>query len=410
MRSSDGAHKEVEMKHGEGILVVGGGPVGLITALGLAQRGLAVTVIEAEPRINDSPRAVVYHWTLLEHLDRLGILQDAETRGFRKQDYAYHVYETDEWIPFSLDVLDGVTDYPFNIHLGQHELAAIALEHLERLPRTEVLFDTELAGLAQDAAGVTATVETPGGERELRAAWVVGADGARSTTRKLLGLGFEGFTWPERFVSTNLFCDFEAHGYPRSTMQIDSVHGAIIVKIDERGLWRCTYAEAARLPEETVGERIAEHYASLLPAGEPWELVQFAPYSMHQRSVETYRVGRAVLVGDAAHATNPVGGFGLTSGLFDSFALTDVLAEIVAGRAGDALLDEWAAERRQIFTEIASPQAGENKRLIFSEPDPERRRQDVETIKQVVADPDKLRERLHFTLKLESRATAATRR
>jgi 3-(3-hydroxy-phenyl)propionate hydroxylase/6-hydroxy-3-succinoylpyridine 3-monooxygenase len=211
------------MEHAEGILVVGAGPVGLITALGLAQRGLPVTVIEAEPRISDSPRAVVYHWTLLEHLDRLGILRDAETRGFRKQDYAYHVFETKEWIPFTLEVLAGDTDYPYNIHLGQHELAAIALEHLERLPQTAVLFDTGLVDLAQDAAGVTATAHTPLGERDLRAAWVVGADGARSTVRKLLGLGFEGFTWPERFVSTNLYCDFEAHGYPRSTMQIDPV-------------------------------------------------------------------------------------------------------------------------------------------------------------------------------------------
>ncbi len=115
------------MERDDGILVVGAGPVGLITALGLAQRGLPVTVIEAEPRIIDSPRAVVYHWTLLEHLDRLGILRDAETRGFRKQDYAYHVLETKEWIPFTLDVLADDTDYPYNIHLGQHELAAISL-------------------------------------------------------------------------------------------------------------------------------------------------------------------------------------------------------------------------------------------------------------------------------------------
>ncbi len=267
-----------------------------------------------------------------------------------------------------------------------------------------------MIGLAQDAAGVAATVQTTVGERDLNAAWVVGADGARSTVRKLLGLDFEGFTWPERFVSTNLRCDFEVHGYPRSTMQIDPVHGAIIVKIDDGGLWRCTYSELASLPEETVGDRIPEHYAALLPSGEPWELVQFAPYSMHQRSAEAYRVGRVVLAGDAAHATNPVGGFGLTSGLFDSFALQDVLAEVVVNRASDALLDEWAQERRQIFTEVASPQAGENKRLIFSEPDPERRRQDVDAIKRVVADPEKLRERLHFTRKLESRATAATRR
>ena len=397
------------MERDEGVLIVGAGPVGLITALGLAQRGLAVTVVEAEPHIIDSPRAMVYHWTVLEHLDRLGILREAEEQGFRKQDYAYLVHETGEWIPFDLELLADDTDYPYNVHLGQHELAAIALRHLERIPGTQVLFDARLTGLTQDGSGVTATVATPGGERELRAAWAVGADGARSAVRGLLDLGFEGFTWPERFVATNVFYDFEAHGYPRSVLQIDPVHGAIIAKIDNRNLWRVTYSESASLPEETVEDRVGAAYRTLLPGDEGWTLDRITPYKMHQRSAETYRVGRVLLAGDAAHATNPTGGLGLTSGLFDSFALQDVLAAVAVDGASDAVLDAWAAERREIFTEIASPQASENKRVIYSEPDPERRRQDVERLRAGVADRDALRERLHFTRRLESRATAATR-
>ena len=397
------------MERDEGVLIVGAGPVGLITALGLAQRGLAVTVVEAEPHIIDSPRAMVYHWTVLEHLDRLGILSEAEEQGFRKQDYAYFVVETGEWIRFDLDLLADDTDYPYNVHLGQHELAAIALRHLERIPGTQVLFDAPLTALRQDAAGVTATVQAPEGPRDLRAAWAIGADGARSTVRGLLDLGFDGFTWPERFVATNVFYDFEAHGYPRSVLQIDPVRGAIIAKIDNRGLWRVTYSESASLPEETVQDRLAEHYAALLPGDEEWTLDRLTPYKMHQRSATTYRSGRVLLAGDAAHATNPTGGLGLTSGMFDSFALQDALAAVAVDGADDAILDEWAAERRSIFTEIASPQASENKRLIYSEPDPQRRRADIERLRAGVADRETLRERLHFTRRLESRATAATR-
>ncbi len=397
------------MERDEGVLIVGAGPVGLITALGLAQRGIAVTVVEAEPHIIDSPRAMVYHWTVLEHLDRLGILREAEERGFRKQDYAYHVVETGEWIRFNLSVLADDTEYPYNVHLGQHELAAIALHHLERIPGTQVLFDARLTGLRQDAAGVTATVACSDGERELRAAWALGADGARSTVRTLLGLGFDGFTWPERFVATNVFYDFEAHGYARSVLQVDPVHGAIIAKIDNRDLWRVTYSESASLPEDTVEDRLAANYAALLPGDEPWTLDRITPYKMHQRSAEAYRLGRVLLAGDAAHATNPTGGLGLTSGLFDSFALQDALAAVAVDGAGDALLDAWAQERRRIFTEIASPQASENKRLIYSETDPEQRRRDVEALKAGVADRDALRERLHFTRRLESAATAAAR-
>ncbi len=122
----------------DGVLIAGAGPVGLITALGLAQAGVAVAVLEAEPAIVDSPRAMVYHWTVLEDLDRLGILADAERRGFRKDDYAFRVFETGEMVRYSIDLLAGETPYAYNVHLGQHELAAIALQHLERLPNATV--------------------------------------------------------------------------------------------------------------------------------------------------------------------------------------------------------------------------------------------------------------------------------
>src|SRR5918997_2267859 len=376
------------MERDEGVLIAGAGPVGLITALGLAQRGLAVTVVEAEPHIIDSPRAMVYHWTVLEHLDRLGILREAEEQGFRKQDYAYFVYETGEWIPFGLEILAEDTDYPYNVHLGQHELAAIALRHLERIPGTQVLFGARLTALEQDAAGVTATVATKDGERQLRAAWAVGADGARSTVRGLLGLDFAGFTWPERFVATNVFYDFEAHGYPRSVLQIDPVHGAIIAKIDTRNLWRVTYSESAELPEETAADRLADHYAALLPGDDPWELDRLTPYKMHQRSADRYRDGRVLLAGDAAHATNPTGGLGLTSGLLDAEVLHPALTAVVRGEASEDVLDRYADERRKVFLEVASPQASELKRLVYHSADPERLEADLAGLRAVAADPE----------------------
>lgn len=384
------------------VLIAGAGPVGLITALGLARAGVEVTVLEAEPAIVESPRAVVYHATVLEPLDGLEILAEVETRGIRKGDYAFRVFETGETIRYSLEALADETPYAYNVHLGQHELAYIALEHLERLPGTRVMFGTRLAGAAQDAQGVTVTAAAPDGPLELRAGWLVGADGARSTVRGLLGLPFEGFTWPERFVATNVRYDFERHGYSRATFQIHPVHGAVIVKIDETGLWRCTYSEDASLAEETVSERLPGRFATILPGDEGYELESHAPYLMHQRAAPRFRVGRVLLAGDAAHATNPTGGLGLTSGLFDAFALSEVLATVILNGTNESVLDRWAEERRRLFLELASPTASEMKRLIFSEPDPARRREDLEAIKRWTADRDLLRERLRFTARLRS--------
>ena len=345
--------------------MVGAGPTGLITALGLAQSGVRVRVLEAEPHIINSPRAAVYHWSVLDDIEKLGLLAEAESRGFRKQDYTYQILKTGERIPYSLEVLEGRTLHPYNLHLGQHQLAEIALRALRTLPNTSVDFNARVAALDQDDDGITVVVDGAAEEIRCRASWVVGADGAGSAIRSLAGLGFEGMTWPERFVATNVFFDFERHGFARTTQLIDERHGAIIAKLNNEGLWRCTYMEDASLPEETFLERLPAAFAAIIPGGKDYRIDRASPYRMHQRSAPRFRTGRVVLVGDAAHATNPTGGLGLTSGLFDAFALYPALASVVHGRRESDVLDRYSDSRRSIFLERVSPQASANKQLIY---------------------------------------------
>ena len=167
------------------VIVVGGGPTGFVTALGLAQAGAAVLLLEAGDRIIDSPRAAVYHWSLLDGLERLGIREEAEAAGIVKDDYTWLIRRTGEAIRYRLDVLQDLTPFPYNINLGQDRLAEIAKARLERLPNAEVRFGARVETLAQDAESVT--VGLAGGEA-LRARYVVGADGAGSTVRTALGL------------------------------------------------------------------------------------------------------------------------------------------------------------------------------------------------------------------------------
>src|SRR5690606_24149818 len=135
--------------------------------------------------------------------------------------------------------------------------------------------------------------------------WVVGADGAGSAVRKALGLSFDGMTWPERFVATNLRHDFESAGYGQSTMVVDDQWGAVIVKITRDGLWRCTFMEDAALPEASYLDRVPAAYEHLLPGGGGYELVQSSPYKMHQRCAASFRQGPVLLGGDAAQLTHP---------------------------------------------------------------------------------------------------------
>ncbi|MEV0688143.1 FAD-dependent monooxygenase [Nocardia sp. NPDC050378] len=387
------------MQHSD-VLIVGAGPVGVLNALGLAQAGLSVTVLEAEPGIIQAPRAMVYHWSVLEGIERLGILDTAKQIGFTKQDYAYYVYATGEKIELSVSVLDGMVPHPYNLHMGQHKLAGIALEELQKFDSATVRFDTRVTAVTQDDAGVTVTTEA--GE-QFRAGWLIGADGAGSAVRKSLGLEFEGMTWPETFVATNVYYDFEKYDYARSTLQIDPVYGAIISKIDNDGLWRVTYCEHLDTPQEEMGGRIPRWFDKLLPGDDEYRLDAYRPYRMHQRAASSMRAGRVLLAGDAAHATNPIGGLGLTSGLFDTFVLYDALAAVITGRAADSVLDEYSDARRRTFLEIASPRASANKRLLYHTSDPDQLEQQLAQLRALAADEDAQRTNFMFTKQLETR-------
>jgi 3-(3-hydroxy-phenyl)propionate hydroxylase len=390
------------------VIVVGAGPVGLVIAYGLGGAGIPVTVLEADRTVNDSPRAMVYHWSLHDDLDRFGLLADVQRRGFRKDDYGYRVHATGETLVYTLDSLAQFTRFPYNIHLGQDALCALVLDRVETMPHVSVRWGTRVTGVSQDGTGVRVQATGDGGPERHSGAWVIGCDGARSTVRRALQLDFEGMTWDTRFVATNVYFDFEAHGYPRSVFLMDDVHGAVIVKINSDHLWRVTYAEDRSLPEETIVDRIPAHYAALLPGGgaDGYEVDRFAPYRLHQRCADRMRVGRALLAGDAAHATNPTGGFGLTGGLFDAFALVDTLSAVIRDGAGDELLDEWADERRRIFLELASPAATRMKRTVYDS-DRAAAEQTLADLRATIADPVAFAERITFPAKLRSAPRSA---
>jgi len=292
----------------------------------------------------------------------------------------------------------GDTAFPYNLHLGQNELAAIILRHLLRVPGVEVRWSHRVVAVRQDDAGVAVTVQTEAGPQQLQAAWLVGADGAGSGVRQALELRFEGVTWPEWFVATNIRYDFQQYGWAKANFIVDPDHWAIIPQISD-DLWRLTYGEPGHLDRAVLRDRLADKLAVLLPGHDPTEPEAFSPYRVHNRCAERFRLGRVLLAGDAAHINNPIGGLGLTNGLLDAVALGNALSDVIAGGAGDDVLDLYAADRRRIFTEIVSPASTENKRRL-SERDPEQRRADRERFERLNTDPAFAREMLLFTFKL----------
>lgn len=391
----------------ETVTIVGAGPAGLIAALGLAKSGVEVNVLERGKGIVASPRAIAYHWSCLEGLSELGLLDEALQVGFSKQDYCFIEFATGERVEYSLDVLEGRTKFPFNLHLGQDLLAEIVLRKLAAYPNVTVHWGVNVTDIKQDAEGVSVEAVGPSGNLEFRSGWLVGADGAGSTVRTKLGLEFEGITWPKRFVAANIYLDFAKYGFARSTFLIDSTYGAIIAKLDRNDLWRCTYSEDLDLPEESIPERMKKFLEVIVPEAKDYKLDAYSPYRMHQRAATKFRVGRVLLAGDAAHATNPCGGYGLVGGLFDVYALYKALAAVVQGRAGDEVLDKYAEDRRRVFLEVVSPAATENKRMIFDTSDPAQRAADMAKLRKLGADKAVLVERLMLTSRMSSEPLAS---
>ena len=367
------------------VIVVGAGPVGMLTALALAQTGAKVTVLEQEPHIINSPRAAVYFPSTLVILEELGLLDELNEIGFQNRTFGTHVPEFGYSSIVTTEPIEGIP-YDYQLHAGQHDVARVAMEHAQKLG-VEVLFEHEVTAIADGPEGVTVTARANDGEKTFTAKWLIGADGARSTVRKLAGIEFAGYTWPERFVATNVKFDFRKLGYCQANFVCDPDNMAIIAQLDRDGLWRCTYLEDASLPLETYEERIHQRYEWFMQGSKDYEIVSSSPYMLHQRAGETLRKGHVLLAGDAAHATNPCGGLGLTSGVWTGMVLADVLGAVLRGEEDESILDRYSDERRRIFWEVVSPAATENKRML-QEPDPEQRQKDLAAVKALSDDPD----------------------
>jgi len=175
------------------IIVVGAGPVGTVAALACARFGHNVTLLEAEERINDSPRASTTQPPTLEILAQLGLIDEYLAQGLLARTFQFWDRARLRLVAeFDFERLRGETAYPFVVQTEQHKLALMGIERLGAMSNASVRMADRVTGLSQDADGVTLQTE----QGEVRADYVIGCDGGRSTVRKSLGIEFEGFTWP----------------------------------------------------------------------------------------------------------------------------------------------------------------------------------------------------------------------
>jgi 2-polyprenyl-6-methoxyphenol hydroxylase-like FAD-dependent oxidoreductase len=354
------------------VLIVGGGPVGVFTALILARNGIKVMLVEERDEADTAPRAMAFQPCALAEMVEAGVYEDVYRDSVKEAVISWWKsgsgYEKQHLATISTN--EGDQPFLTGLNYSQSDFTKIILQHLQKEVNAKILFGHKITSITTSSESVRVTATRAlhpelNGQEIIEASWLIGADGGRSTVRAESGIPFDGFTWPkEEFVATNVYYPFDKYGFTNRNFMIDSTNWAIVAKISNDGLWRVAYGVKPGLTKDQIMKELPQRFKNFLPGpGEDYTVKQANSYRPHQRCAARFRKGRVILVGDAAHLNNPIGGLGLTTGILDAGPLARALTAVISGKAPDSLLDKWEELRRNCWHEQTNKQSIEFKRI-----------------------------------------------
>ena len=325
------------------VVVAGGGPTGLMLAGELALAGVDVAV--AERRANQSligSRAGGLHSRTIEVLDQRGIADRFLTSG--------QIAQVAGFSQIRLNISDFPTRHPYGLALWQNHIERILADWVEELA-VPVYREREVTGVVQDDTGVDVHVS---GGRRLRAQYLVGCDGGRSTVRKSAGIDFPGWDPAMSYLLAEVEMAFPAGGEPDWGVRHDAVGVHALSESTDRGSVRVMVTEQHLVPgtEPTLDdlrEALVAVYGTDYGIHSPTWISRATDMT---RQAASYRDGRVLLAGDAAHVHHPIGGQGLNTGVQDAVNLGWKLALVANGAAPHTLLDSYHAERHPVAARV----------------------------------------------------------
>ncbi|HBH89809.1 MAG TPA: monooxygenase [Hyphomonadaceae bacterium] len=390
------------------VIVVGAGPVGSVAAWRLAEMGVDVILLEAHPDCPEDLRASTLHPPTLEMLNEFGIVDDLIDMGLKAPVYQYRNRQSGETFAFDLTELQDMTDYPYRLQCEQFKLARLLTAKLADHPNGEVLFSRRVLTVEQDGSGVTLKVETTRDIETYRADFVIACDGAGSTVRKWLNTGFEGFTYPEKFVTFSTTRPLEDYFENLAFVNYVADPDEWMVLLKVPSVWRVLVpahdGDDGYIVSDKKKREVFQHLIN-----DPEVVTEHRTiYRVHQRVAESYFTDRIILAGDAAHLNNPLGGFGMNSGIHDVWNLTDGLRNVLLS-GGDhiAPLQKYERQRQGVMRAFVQAQTIKNKKAL-EDKDADGQKRYQQELTDILADDTRRRDYLLGQAMFQSRALEAS--
>jgi len=347
------------------VIIAGAGPVGSIGAARLASMGINVIVCEETEACANDLRASTFHAATLEMLHEVDAAQPLIDRGLKAPVYQWRDRRSGDYVEFDLSEIGDMTPFPYRLQCPQYHMAQLLTARLPSTANAEMRFNSRVVDARNESDRVVVTVESNGRREELSAKFLIGADGSRSAVRKAMGIEFEGFTYDEKFLSIST-----PHPIEQSITDLayvnylaDPEEWLVLLRVPE--LWRILVPASAGISDEELlsEESVASVFGRILP-GQSIEATHRTIYRVHQRVAHTFVKGRSMLVGDAAHLNNPLGGFGMNSGIHDVWNLADKLWKILRKDGDSELLGLFDRQRRETTRAFIQAQSIENKAFM----------------------------------------------
>jgi 2-polyprenyl-6-methoxyphenol hydroxylase-like FAD-dependent oxidoreductase len=359
------------------VLVVGAGPTGLLLAAELHRRGVRCLIVDEHDGPLDWDRATVVHPRSLEIFDTLGIVGPLLEKGVRQRRARLHSAGA---VLGEIDLSLCGSRYPFNIGISEEVTEAILADYLGRHGGA-VTRSTRLVALDVREDGVVATLDQAGEPAQVRAQWVVGCDGIRSTVRTLAGIERDGHEIAEPWAVFDAVIEGWSQPFEANYAYLDDI--PVILTALPGESWR-VYLRPSAEDSDLVGDALRT-LGRYLPAARFRDVANPTRFHCHTTVARRFRAGRLLLAGDAAHTCSPAQGHGMNSGLQDAFNLAWKLALVCQGRCADTLLDSYEAERRPVAEMVTAE--GDQAESMQAVKDPRERRARDAAIRAVFADP-----------------------